>query len=101
MTPFPDPQKDATHEAMATPAIGDRFHEMYSFWMYVVAVEGDTVTTMEASPPCEFPKDATVRVQSVAEFQARFRYNSIDDYWIRLADRGNDVSGWLEKGNHD
>ena len=81
-----------TCEALADPIAGDRFHEMYSFWMYVVKVTKRSVTVMEASPPCVFPEDARVREITRAEFQCHYGYPSP---WILLADRGNDVSGWL------
>ena len=85
---------DATDAAIKDPRAGDRFHEMYAFWIYVVHVEGDTVVTMEASPPCEFPKDGNVVVQTREEFKLRLSYGVIPGYWVRLADRGNNVAGW-------
>jgi hypothetical protein len=75
--------------------VGDRFHEMYSFWVYVVAIEDPIVWTMEASPPCTFPDDGKVRMQSRDELVSRFEGASKHGPWIMLCDRGNDVSGWL------
>lgn len=94
--PFENEQGDkATAEAMDDPRIGDRFSEFYSFWLYVVDRDGDHITTMEASPPCEFPKDAKLAKYSLVDFRKRFAYGSIPGYSIRLVDRGNDVSGWI------
>lgn len=84
-----------TEQAFMDPQIGDRFHEMYSFWVYVVARTGNYITTMEASPPCEFPKDGKVQSYLLEDFRKRFSYESIPGYWVALRDRGNDVSGWL------
>ena len=99
MTPFFDNRDKATEEAFDDPQIGDRFHEMYSFWCYVVDRKGNYVTTMEASPPCAFPDDGKVKFQTLDEFRNRFSYESIPGYWVSLCDRGNDVSGWLEHHN--
>jgi hypothetical protein len=88
--------KANTEVALLDPRVGDRFHEMYSFWCYVVAVEGDMVTTMEASPPCSFPEDGKIKTMSKAELVQRFCL-SFHGPWVMLADRDNDVSGWLEK----
>ncbi len=88
---------EATELAFRSPAVGDRFHEMYSFWVYVMAREGDVVTTIEASPPCTFPEDGKVRVQTLDEFRKRFAYGSIPGYWVRFCDSGNDVEGWASE----
>jgi hypothetical protein len=84
-----------TAAAFADPQVGDRFHEQYSFWVYVVAREGDQVTTMEASPPCTFPDDARVWTGTVEELRKRFFCGSLD-YSVVLEDRGNNVGGWLD-----
>lgn len=89
-------ERRATDEAVNDPRPGDRYHEMFSFWLYVVAVDGDSVVTMEAWPPCEFPKDGKLRIQTRAEFKQRLSYRTIPGYWVMLADRGNDVRGWSQ-----
>lgn len=93
--PFPDPHKQATHEAIKDPQVGDRFSEMYNFWVYVVYRDRDTVVTMEGSPPCEFPNNSA-KTYTLDEFNKRFHYASpkLDNYWIRLVDRNNNVEGW-------
>lgn len=89
-----DRQTDA---AFADPQPGDRFAEMYSFWLYVVARNGDLVTTIEAGVPCEFPRDGRIKTQTVKEFQARFSYDGRPDlgHTMDLIDRGNDVSWFV------
>lgn len=84
-----------TQEALLDPQVGDRFHEMYSFWVYVVSVVDNRVITMEANPPCEFPNDGKVWSGTKEEFKKRFYYDSIDEPWIMLSNRGSDVSGWV------
>lgn len=87
---------EATKQAFAAPQVGDRFHEMFSFWMFIVAIEGDEIIVMTATPPCTFPRDGRVeRYPCVHAFRAAWSY-SYDSakYTVLLADRGNDVSGW-------
>lgn len=99
---FPDFKKTATAEAMDDPQVGDRYHEMYNFWMWVVYRDGDTVVTMEANPPCVVPKDCRVRkFASVAEFQKAYAYESIPRYWVRLSKRRCDVRGWYTLNPED
>ena len=86
-------QQRLTLEALADPQVGDRFHEMYSYWLYVVAVEGDEVTTLEASAPCTFPDDGKRWIGTREAYRQRF--DTCAGPWIMLADRGNDVEGWL------
>jgi hypothetical protein len=93
---FPDPQKDATHEAVTDPHPGDRFSEMMTFHLYVLAVEGDVVTTLEASGPCTLPEDGLLKTMTKGEFRDRLSYKSGVGYWVRLVERECDVQGWLE-----
>jgi len=93
---FPDPAREATHEAITHPRIGDRYTEMFAFWLYVIDVTGTHVTTLEANGPCVLPEDGTLRVQTRTEFAKRLSYGTIPDYWVRLVDRDNNVTGWLE-----
>lgn len=88
--------KALTAAAFDDPQIGDLFTEMLAYWVYVVARDGDTVTTMEASAPCTFPRDGKIKIGTVAEFKDRFAYKTIPGYSVRLYSRGNDVSGWLD-----
>jgi len=91
----------ATHDAVLNPRAGDRYHEMCSFWIYVLRVTPHEVTTMDAHPPCRLPRDGVVVTQTREEFRRRLEYDTMPgQYWLRLADRGNDVSGWLPQAMH-
>ena len=88
--------KTATELAFRDPQPGDRFSEMMAFYVYVVGRKGDLVATLEGNPPCTFPDDGVLRWQSLDEFRRRFSYGSIEGYWIRFMDRGNNVDGWID-----
>ena len=94
--PFTIPEERKTIEAINDPRPGDRFTEMFAFWLYVVKVTPSEVVTMEANPPCTFPEDGRIRIQTREEFLERLSYSNIPGTWVRLVDRDNDVSGWLE-----
>jgi hypothetical protein len=70
---------------------GDRFTEMYAFWMYILKVTKNYIYTINASAPCTFPDDGKVEKLTRKEFLTKF-------YFVYLVDRGNDVNGWLKKG---
>lgn len=99
LTPFDEPpETDATRDAFDDPQIGDRFQEFYSFWMYVVHVDGEYVATVEASAPCTLPGDGKLRHFATRDrFRRAYGYGSAGmagKYWVQLADRGSDVDGW-------
>ena len=84
---------------MINPQKGDRFHEFYTFWGYVVKVSERYVWTMEASAPCVFPDDGILKKMTKKQFRIRFSREDPkkpDSYWITLQDRGNDVDGWYQ-----
>lgn len=85
---------EMTAQMLADPQVGDRFTEMYSFWLYIIGRSGEWVTTMEGSPPCTFPQDGIVRTQTVEELHKRLAYGSIPGFWMEAAGRGHDVRGW-------
>jgi hypothetical protein len=88
-----------THKAMDDPRPGDRYQEMYSFWMYVVAVRDDgAIIVAEGSSPVTFPQQATFRCFRDADaFRKHYSYNSnVSGYFVRLASRDENVTGWLE-----
>lgn len=87
----------STDEAFADPQVGDRFTEMLSFWVYVIARDDESfgVAWIELHPPCDAPKDGKSYVGSVDAFRQRFAYGSRPGYWVHLHDRGNDVAGWF------
>lgn len=86
-----------TASAFEDPQVGDSFHEMYSFRMFVVAVERDgRVAVLTASPPCTVPNDGKIEVYpSHDAYRAAWSYESIPGYHIRLDQRGVNVSGWF------
>jgi hypothetical protein len=88
---------DETSEAFANPKVGDLYSEMLSYWIYVIGVEGDCITTIESSAPCTFPTDGKVLWQSPDQFRKRCSYGTIPGYFVRLHSRNNDVAGWLEE----
>lgn len=95
---FPDTEKEATALAMDNPQIGDRYQEMFSFWMFVVGREDDVITTLEAAAPCSFPEDGKARrFDSLEAFREHWGYGTAGlGYWVRLSGRGYDVGGWLD-----
>lgn len=91
------PEQLKTHEAMVDPQEGDRFHEMYQYWMYVVKVNRFHIWVVSASSPCKFPEDGMPKKFSKKDFVEFYSYDSKykpKRYWIELADRGNDVKDW-------
>jgi hypothetical protein len=92
-----DARMAQTMEALKDPQVGDRFHEMYSFWMFVLVVTPAEVTFMTASPPCSLPDDGKIATLTRELFIKKFTYQSIPDKsYLLLADRGNNVAGWLK-----
>lgn len=89
---------DATDAAMRSPQVGDHFTEMYTFHVFVIDIRdsGNTIITIEASPPCEFPRDGKIKIQTINEFRKRFAYGRIHGYWVRLVERDCNVEGWLK-----
>jgi hypothetical protein len=77
-------------EAAADPQPGDLWSEMCSYWLHVVAREGDQVTCLHAGGPCTFPQDGKLWEGTVAAFAAEWSTYS-------LYERGIDVSGWLSR----
>ena len=98
---FEDEEREKrTEQAMNDPQPGDRFSEMYAYWMYVLERNGDTVVIMDANPPCTLPEDGEVKIMTLDDFKEEFAYNTIPGYWITLIDRENNVSGWKEKAKN-
>lgn len=82
-----------TEAVLRNPQVGDKFHEMYSFWLYVLAVDDCEVTFISGS---ELPKDGKIETMQREAFVKRFSYDSMPNKsWLRLSDRRCDVSGWL------
>lgn len=92
--PFPAVHEN-TKEVMENPQVGDRFSEMFSFWVYVIERGKDHVVILEASAPCKLPEEGKITTYTLAEFKQRFSYGSIPGYWINYIDSNNDVEGWF------
>jgi len=88
---------EKTHEAMIRPKKGDRFHDCYCHWVYVVKTSFFHVWVMSSSAPCVFPEDATLMKLTRRKFIKKYAYGDHmkNEYSIKLADRGNDVEGWV------
>jgi hypothetical protein len=71
---------------MANPAVGDRFCEMYSYWVYVTARDGDQIEWRDASPPCTYPDDFKIHQGTLADFRNKYAYGAIPGYWISFVD---------------
>ena len=92
-----------TTEHILNPQVGDRFHEMYSFWMYIVHIETYSdgvkyIYAMDFNPPCELPTDGKLKRYTPRGFQERFFYGTGDlktQSWLSYCDC-KDVSGWYE-----
>jgi hypothetical protein len=65
--------------------LGDRFHEMYSFWIYVIATGDDSVTTLEGHP--SDPLNMKIKRATKEGLRSRLKYSStLDDCWVLWAD---------------
>lgn len=88
-----------TAAAIAEPQVGDCFHEMLSYWLFVVYRDGDRVATLAAGAPCTFPEDGKLWEGTLEEFKHQLSYKSRRaGFWVRLSDRGKtNVDGWYEQ----
>lgn len=97
--PGQDVRELLNQAALADPQPGDRWHEMYSVWLYVVWREGNQVAWCGASSPCTFPTDAQFFVGTLDDWRGHMVYGGTgvvaDKTVMWLADRGNDVAGWM------
>jgi hypothetical protein len=89
-----------TAEHMENPQVGDRFHEVYSWWVYVVDRQGDQLVIAEGrARPSDFPDGATFCTMTVQEFRQKNTYRSIPGYSVDYCDTDpKTVEGWLDKG---
>lgn len=88
--------KAATAKHFDNPQVGDRFHEMYSFWVHVVLVTRNRVIVEEYSPPCSIPRDAKVRVfGSHDEFREAYGYKTQPGSWVYYCDDKAPIGHWL------
>lgn len=72
-----------TIRRMVDPQPGDVFHEMYSYYVMIVARQGDNVEFVENHPPCTLPEDGVRGTLSLSEFRDKFRnIGAVGGYWI-------------------
>lgn len=62
---------------------GDRFAEMYSYWVYIVDVKDNMVYTLEGHPT-NMPME--LKAYTKEGLVTRFKYSTMDDYWIDFID---------------
>lgn len=99
MMPFPKlPGEDEIEQIMVDPQPGDRFHEMYAFWCYVLERDDDVITFITLSPPGTLPEDGEVQTLPLDKFRRYFSYSTGIGYWVEGAGRGHPVAGWIERG---
>jgi len=94
-------QDRLTAEAFADPQPGMEFHEMWSFWCIVLAVEpdGGKVTTLAVVGPGKLPDIGRVETFDTADdFRRMYAYGSIPGYSMALRSGPIrlDVTGWLD-----
>lgn len=92
-------QDRRTAEAFDDPRPGDEFHEMYSCWMIVLAVEpdGGKVTTLIAVGPGTVPGIGTVETWDTADDWREYYGGSRQhgySMWLSRRDHLK-VDGWL------
>jgi len=88
--------KAETMAALNNPQVGDSFHELFSFWLYVLEVTPGTITIISAKTPCIFPDDGVIQTFTKAEFISKFTYKDFPgETYLLLGGRGTDVEGWL------
>ena len=59
--------------------IGDTFQESFHFWLYIINVNDDEVTTLESRSRLE---DFVIKKQTKEELSNRLRYHTIDVCWV-------------------
>jgi len=94
---------DYTVEKLINPKVGDRYQEMYSFWMYVVHIDEVNdkkyIYTAHFSPPCEVnAKDAVIYKHDKNGLLRHYTYESISGSWLHYEDnKPEHVEGIFEE----
>lgn len=88
--------KEATAAAIADPQPGDHFSEMLAYHHFVVARVENVVISIGASAPCSLPSDGKWYVHNLDQFKKFFQYKTNENFWVRLIERGCDVTDWLQ-----
>jgi len=97
--------KEETYQALLDPQVGDYFTEMFTYRAIVVKVESDRVWWVSGTPPSYsenkpdmvLPDDGKLGTMSRGDFIEHFTYSHNSTRpWVRLVDRGVDVTGWFD-----
>jgi hypothetical protein len=83
-----------TIAAFADPQIGDRFEEFSTFWLIVVNVDEEGISTWQ-KPGNSNP--FLKQYASAQEFRDAFSFNGRSNYWIKLFSKNYDVSDLLKE----
>lgn len=78
-----------------TYELGDRFHEMFSYWICVISINGDMITTIEGHPSNAL--NMSIKTSTKENLSKRLRYTSLDDCWVVYCDTDIDkVNSYLQ-----
>lgn len=87
-----DTYRAEAEAAARAPEVGMGFHEMYSFWVFVVGVAEFAVQTVWGSGhPSWFPECGTVRMDSREDFEKLVRHAHV------VTDHRYSVAGWADR----
>src|SRR3990167_10687446 len=76
-------------DPLADPQPGDRWHEMYSYWIHVIDRCGNMIWTRDYVGPCETTPEAACRSdlwKSVKAFQEHVKYTLYRDNQASVRD---------------
>jgi hypothetical protein len=79
-----------TEQAKNNPKVGDRFSEMYSFWVYVLLVKENLVVTMESNHNKE--SDWELKVYTTEGWKKEHSYGSIPGWSIAYCDNDENAA---------
>lgn len=65
--------------------IGDIFHEMYSFFVYIIGVGDTMVTTLEGHP--SDPSSMKIKQSTKEELKSRLMYSTKDSCWVLWSEK--------------
>jgi len=93
-------RRDATHEQLENPEVGDCFEDMFTFWVYVVKVTDNCVYTVESPPkrPCTLPNDGVLKKYArKGEGSMLERFEGGHTSWVTFYKNvPQDVDGWFD-----